>query len=188
MSKNHFKGALIGGLIVFIWGLFSWMVFPWHQTTLNKFKNEEEVADAIKANAPVPGIYVLPNTFAYHDGTSHKEMSKGMEMLEKGPFMFASVRPYGFGRMSFWPFFIAFFIQLVGAYLVTWMLLQTKNLSYGKIVIFVTVFGFSIGILGQLPDWNWWGFPYGYAAINIVDLLIGWSLAGFGIAKVVQKK
>ena len=72
MQKTLLKSAVIGGLIVFIWGLFSWMVFPWHQSCLNKFSNESEVADVLRDNAPKPGMYVLPNTFCYKDGSSHQ--------------------------------------------------------------------------------------------------------------------
>jgi len=189
MSKNHLKCALIGGLIVFIWCLFSWMVFPWHQTCLNKFINESEVAGVIRDNAPVAGMYILPNTFAYKDGnSSQNEMAAGMKMMEKGPFMFASVRPSGIGKMSMGPFIISLIIQIIGAFIVTWLLMQTKNLSFKKQVGFVTVFGLGIGILGHLPEWNWWGFSYGYVLTHIIDLVIGWFLAGFGIAKVYKNK
>jgi hypothetical protein len=187
MSKNHLKCALIGGLIVFIWGLFSWMVFPWHQTCLKHFNNESDVADVIRDNAPASGVYVLPNTFSYHDGSSHKEMSHGMELMERGPFMFASIRTNGMGKMSMGPFIISLIIQIIGAFIVTWMLMQTKGLPFKKQVGFVTVFGLGVGVLGQLPDLNWWGFSYGYVLTNIIDLVVGWFLAGFGIAKVLKK-
>lgn len=188
MSKNHLKCALIGGLIVFIWSLFSWMIFPWHQTCLKKFNNESDVADVIRANAPEAGMYVLPNTFAYHDGsTSQKDMTAGMQMLEKGPFMFASVKPQGIGKMTIGPFIISLIIQIIGAFIATWMLLQAKNLPFKKQVGFVTVFGLAVGILGYLPDWNWWGFSSGYVFAHIVDLVVGWFLAGFAIAKVLKK-
>ena len=187
MSKTHLKCALIGGLIVFIWGLFSWMVFPWHQSCLNKFTNESEVANAITNNASVSGVYILPNTFAYSDGTSEQDMSQGMSMMENGPFVFASVCTDGMGKMSMGPFVIALIIQIIGAFIVTWMLMQTKNLPFKKQVGFVTLFGLAVGILGQLPDWNWWGFSFCYILTNIVDLIVGWFLAGFGIAKVLKK-
>ncbi len=187
MSKTHLKCALIGGLIVFIWGLFSWMVFPWHQRCLNKFTNESEVANAISSNTPVSGVYVLPNTFSYHAGTSQHEMEHGMKMMEKGPFVFASVCKRGMGKMTLAPFFISLIIQIIGAFIVTWMLMKTKNLPFRKQVGFVTLFGLGVGILGQLPDWNWWSFSACYALTNIVDLVVGWFLAGFGIAKVLKK-
>ncbi|MBS0603891.1 MAG: hypothetical protein JSS60_02510 [Verrucomicrobia bacterium] len=187
MSRTNLKAAIIGGLIVFIWGMFSWMVFPWHQSTLKKFTDESEVADVIKDNAPVAGVYVLPNTFAYSEKTSHSEMTKGMKMMENGPFMFATVKPNGMGPMTMGPFVFSLILQIVGAFIVTWMLMQTKGLSFKKKVGFVTLFGVSIAILGQLPEWNWWGFSGCYVTTNMADLIVGWFLAGLGIAKVLQK-
>lgn len=187
MQNTLFKSALIGGLIVFIWGLFSWMVFPWHQACLNKFSSESEVASVIRDNAPVPGMYVLPNTFAYNEGTSQHEMARGMEMMEKGPFMFAAVRPHGMGKMTIGPFIASLIIQFIGALIVSWMLMQTKGLNRRQQIGFVTLFGLSIGVLGQLPNWNWWGFSGCYAIINMIDLIISWFLAGIGIVKVMKK-
>ena len=187
MSKNHLKCALIGGLIVFIWGLFSWMVFPWHQICLNRFANESDVANVIRDNASEAGMYVLPNTFVYDGSTSQKDMEKTMEIMEKGPFMFASVKPNGIGKMTMGPFIVSLIIQIIGAFIVTWLLMQTKNLPFKKQVGFATAFGLGVGILGQLPYWNWWGFSGAYIFSNIVDLVVGWFLAGFGIAKVLKK-
>ncbi len=187
MQKTLLKSALIGGLIAFIWGVFSWMVFPWHQSCLNKFSDESDVASVIRDNAPVSGMYVLPNTFAYNSGTSHHEMKKGMEMMEHGPFMFASVRPNGIGKMTVGPFILSLIIQIIGAFIVSWMLLQTKGLHTKQQIGFVTLFGLSIGVLGQLPDWNWWGFSGCYIITNMIDLVIAWFLAGLGIVKVLKK-
>lgn len=187
MQKTLFKSALIGGLIVFIWGLFSWMVFPWHQKCLKKFSSESDVAYVIKDNALTPGMYVLPNTFCYGPATSSSEMEKGMNMMQKGPFMFAAVRPEGIGAMSITPFIFALIIQIIGAFIVSWMLLQTKGLDIKQQVGFVTLFGLSVGILGQLPDWNWWGFSGCYVLTNIVDLVVGWFLASLGIVRIVKR-
>jgi hypothetical protein len=187
MQKLLLKSALIGGLIVFIWGVFSWMVFPWHQTCLNKFKNESYVAEVIRDHAPVPGMYVLPNTFSYNDGTSQHEMAKGIEMMEKGPFMFAAVRPHGMGNMTAAPFILSLIIQIIGAFIVSWMLLQTKGLDSKQQIGFVTLFGLGVGVLGHLPDWNWWGFSGCYVITSMIDLIVGWFLGGIGIVKVLRK-
>lgn len=186
MQKTLLKSALIGGLIAFIWGIFSWMVFPWHQHCLNKFTDESEVASTIKDNAPVCGMYVLPNTFSYNENTSTHEMERGMKMMENGPFMFASIRPYGMGKMSVGPFVLSLIIQIIGAFIVSWMLLHTKNLNHKQQIGFVTLFGLSVGVLGQLPDWNWWGFSGAYVISNMIDLVIAWTLAGIGIVKVLR--
>lgn len=187
MEKNHLKAAVIGGLIVFLWGMISWMVFPWHEKCFKKFADESEVASVIKDNAKTDGVYVLPNTFAYQDGTSQKEMTRSMGMMEKGPFMFAVVHPKGMGKMTMKPFVLSLIISIIGAYIATWMFLQTKALNFKKKVGFFAMFGLGVAVLGELPAWNWWGAPFGFVFIHMLDHVIGWTLAGFGIAKIFKK-
>lgn len=164
------------------------MILPWYQNNINKFDNEIQVANAIRDNTPMSGVYVLPNTFSYNEATPPQEIQNGVELLERGPFMYCSIMKNGVGPMSAWPFVIGFLINFAGALIVTWMLLLTVNLSYGKMVGFVALFGLSVGILCQLPNWNWWGFPFIYAIICIIDFVIGWTLAGYAIAYFLKKK
>lgn len=187
-SKRHFLAALCGAVVVFLWSLFSMMVLPWHQNNMNKFNNEHQVAHVIRENATMSGIYILPNTFSYNDSTPQHEVENGIGILERGPFMFASIMQNGVGPMSAWPFVIGFLIDFAGALILTWMILMTTGLSFGRIVTFVMLFGLSIGIISQLPDWNWWGFPFVYVFISMMDILIGWTLAGYAIAYFIRKK
>ena len=186
MSNTRLKCALMGGLIVFIWGLFSWMVFPWHQTCMKRFVCEQGVADMIRENAPESGMYILPNTF-YSGDVCPVDMKKSVKMMENGPFMFASIKQEGMGKMTLGSFVLSLILQVIGAFIVTWMLMQTKGLSFYQQIGFFTLFGLSIGLLGSLPDWNWWGFSFCYVAVNVIDLVIGWTLAGFAVAKVLKK-
>ena len=183
MVKSILKNAAVGGLIVFLWTMVSWMVFPWHQYPLKKFANESAVANVISENAPNDGIYILPNTLHYSDKTSKKEISQGMQMLENGPFVFASVRKGGMGKMTPTPFLISLITQFIGALIVCWMLAQTKGLKFKKQVAFVTLFGIGIGIVSQIPNWNWWGFSACYTRVSMLDYIVGWFLAGLAIAK-----
>lgn len=188
MSKSLFKCAAIGGLIVFIWGMLSWMVFPWHKNCFQKFVDEKSVAQVIQQNAPADGIYILPNTMGYTDQTSKEQISSGMELLEKGPFVFASVRKQGVGRITAKPFILNLVTQMIGAWIVAWMLMQAKGLKFKKQVAFVTLFGLGVGVLSQLPDWNWRGFSCCYVLVHLFDYIVGWFLAGLAIAKLNKAK
>jgi hypothetical protein len=66
--------------------------------------------------------------------------------------------------------------------------MRTKGLNLRRQVGFFTLFGLAVGILGELPSWNWWGFSAGYAFVGIADAVIGWSLAGLCIAKLLKMK
>lgn len=181
MGKKLLKGTLVGGIIVYVWMMISWMLLPWHCATLHKFKNEEAVAQVITANATGSGIYTLPNM-------CDDKSELAMEKMKQGPYIFASIQPQGKDFASAKPYLVSFIILLAGAFLITYLLLQTRpDLEYWSKVWFVTGIGLIIGILGFLPSWNWWGFSAGYVVVEIADTVIAWFLAGLGISAVTRK-
>lgn len=188
MTKKLFLGAFVGGIIAYVWMMISWMVIPWHKDTLKTFTDESGVAQVISQNAPQAGVYVLPNTFSYDQGTPRDQMEKGMKMMENGPYMMAAVRPNGVNFMSPQPYIMAFITQFIGALIVTWMLIQAKGLGYGKKWLLVALYGLAVGILSQIPMWNWWGFSSCYVTVAIIDYVIAWALAGFALAGIVKVK
>lgn len=181
MGRTLIKGSLLGGIILFIWMMISWMVLPWHCAVMQTFNNEESVAQAILDNTERDGIYVLPNLCDKKIGGEMRAQA-----MKKGPVMFASVQRYGFDIDSIAPYVSALIIQVIGAFLVTFLLLQTGGLGYLRRVLFVTMIGLTIGVLAELPNWNWWGYSMGYVGVEILDYLIGWFLAGLVISIFVR--
>ena len=191
MDNRILKCGIVGGVIVFVWLLISWMFLPWHYQSLKKFRDENKVYNVIRDNAPVSGIYILPNMYVYREGISQNELNREMasqtQMMARGPVLFASVSVDGVTGPRYLPFVIALLIQIVGAGIITWMLFQTRLGTSEQKITFVTTVGLLIGILGFLPDWNWWRFSLSYTLGCMADQLIGWFLAGIAIAKLSRK-
>lgn len=181
MKKSLIKSALVGALIVFVWGMFSWMVLPWHIMSMHKFANEEKVAQAISESAPCSGIYVLPNMHCHkkEEAKEKAEIQKG----PKGPFVFASVHKEGMNFNSPTPYLGWLIILIISAYLIAWLLSQTKGLKYAKRVAFVALVGLVCGMLSYLSNWVWYSFSCSYVLVNMLDLILGWGLAGLAMAK-----
>src|SRR2546427_1340435 len=76
MLKSISLGGLIGGLVLFAWGVVSWMLLPWHLATLEKFKDEAKVAQALTANATKSGVYLLPNVHKHEPGMPEAKAKK----------------------------------------------------------------------------------------------------------------
>lgn len=193
MKKSLFRAAILGGIIVFIWGMASWMILPWHQVTLKAFTNEQRVASVIRENAPTPGVYIMPNFWAAKNQDEMTNEAKiraetGRDRMASGPVMFASIRPTGVNPSMSGTFFLGLIFQIIAAWIITWMLMQTKGLNFWGKVRYVTLFGLFAGIVSLLPAWNWWGFSVSYVVVGMMDLIIGWFLGGIVIAKVLAKK
>jgi lipoprotein signal peptidase len=105
--------------------------------------------------------------------------------MQKGPIVIAAVRRGGFG--SFTRGLVVQLLSLMAAaFLLTWLLLQTRGLSYARRVAFVAVAGLSASVIVDLPNWNWWGFSGAYTVVNLADSLLTWLLAGLVIAKMAK--
>ena len=172
-KKSFIQAGLYGGLVVFIWGMFSWMVLPWHHKTMHTFKDERKVATVIRDNVTEDGIYAFPSA------TVKKEKNE--------PFIVASVRVEGMRCGVACSVVISALIQIVAAFLIAYLLSKTKYTDYMHRVGFVTTIGLLIAILAYLPAWNWWDFPASYTIVNFVDTIIAWFLGGLVIAKFVKK-
>jgi hypothetical protein len=190
MLKSLIKGGFLGGITLFFWGAVSWIVLPWHNMTLNKFANEDAVAAAITQNATTPGVYFLPNERP-GPGATEAEKKAAWEAAQKrmteGPVVFASIRLKGAPSKA--PYALTgLAISILGAVLGTLLLLQTREMTYLRRAGFLSLFGLTAGVVCFLPYWNWFDFSTAYTAASIVDLAIGWFLAGLVIAKFAAPK
>lgn len=167
MLKTSLIGGIVGGIILFLWGAASWMLLPWHMSTLHSFKDETAVVQVIQTNAPESGIYLSPLQ---------------QTSTAPGPMVFASVYTKGMPSSMVPSMVIEFIIQLIAAFLVTWMLTKT-TLGYLGRLGFVLVFALAVGITTDLMYWNWFHFDTKYTLVLLADLLIGWFLAGLLLAK-----
>jgi hypothetical protein len=189
MLRSLVLGTILGGLVAFLWSSLSWEVIGWHEKTMSGFQNEDEVSAVIASHAPRDGTYLLPAGPVTEGMTADQKKAieaAVMGKMQKGPIMVAAVR-HNFGSFG-----RAMAIQVLGlmaaAFLLTWMLLQTRGLGYASRVMFLAVAGLAASVIVDIPNWNWWGFSGSYTVVNLIDSTLTWLIAGLVIAKVAQPK
>jgi hypothetical protein len=183
MAKKLLLGALIGGVILFVWGAVSHMLLPIATMGLHSFTNEETVKQAVIANAPRSGVYFLP--YMQQEGLTEEQQNAAFERAMQGPVLFVAVR---LGRASSFGtlLIIQFLIDIFTALLLTALLLNARPMGYAQRVLFVVVVALVVGISALLPDWNWYNFGLAYTAGEFFGLLIGFALAGLVLAKIAN--
>jgi hypothetical protein len=181
MAKKLVLGAVLGGLTLFVWGAVSHMALPTSEWVLHRFSNEDAVKESIVANTPRSGVYFLP--YVDTEGMNEEQQQAAMDRATQGPVIFAAVR---LGPTSSFPALLLnqLLIEILGALVATWLLLQTKPLSYLERVGFVVGIAAAVAIAGNLPEWNWYNFSTPYTAVECFDTIVGWTLAGLVIAKI----
>lgn len=187
MMKSILKCAVVGGVIAFVWYMFSWMILPWHAMVMHRFTDEKAVASAMMQYAPESGVYILPSMPAAADQEGAEQDTMEKAPARHGPFAYANVVREGMREPGMLPTMLTGLItQIIGAGLVTWLLMQTKITKYWNRVQFVTLVGFIVGFLAFVPLWNWWGFTAGYAVVGILEMTIAWFFAGLALAKMAK--
>jgi hypothetical protein len=191
MTKQLVLGSVLGAIVLFVWSAIAWMVIPWPGEPLRSFTNEDAVAQAISANAPRSGNYLLPNEPKRTPGMTDEQYKAtgqaAMDRMTRGPMIFAAVRlepSKSFGAALV----IQFFTQLVLALLATLLLLQTSGLSRAGRIAFVAAIGVIIFVGGHIDEWNWFSFSNAYMLMEFGAIVIGWVLAALVISTFVRGK
>lgn len=184
-------GGILGAVIAFVWSFVSWMVMPWHEWTLQSFRNEEFVSWVIKENVRKDGVYVIPHMGDTKSALTPSELKDKFDQdkgVKSGPFVYAQIKRKGIDYTSPKQYIISFLTQLVGATLISFLLLKATESSYGGRLLFVTVTGLIVGVLGLVPNWNWFGAGNLFLLVGIADLIITWFLAGLLMAGIVRPR
>jgi len=177
--------AIVAAVVAQVWGMVSWMVLPWHMLDFKQFKDDTHVAEVLRAELQGSGLYTLPNM----DPTIHENeaaMVKWKNKARKGPFAFLSVKADGVEPGMGLPMAIGFFLNLVMAGILFWLVSNNAITCPKGRTIFIAVAG-SVGALyTHLSNWNWWHFPINYCVVGVIDVFVTWTLAGFAMVKLAD--
>jgi len=184
MCKSIIKGAIIGGIIVFVWGFVSWMYLPWHTNMFKHFTNEEFVSAAVKENMTKDGMYMIPSLPKNLE--NDEAYSRQEQLMQKGPFIFGTFVKDGVSPMSWRNLLGSFIGHVVAAGFLSYLLAASKMRCYwGKVWSCVCI-AFFAGVVTYFPLYNWLHFPLNYTIVNCLDLIIGWGLAGLALAGIIK--
>lgn len=187
MIKSLALGAVLGGLVAFLWSAVSWMMLPWHNAGMKSFTNEATVAQVVLDNVPTGGMFLLPGIPPGYEQMSadQRKMADAARAtaLANGPYMYAVVwrgLSENMGKqMGLWLLF-----NMLAALLVSMLVMKTGGMSWGGRVMFVVTAAVAVCLIAVIPNWIWWRYPREVILVTMADIVIAWLLAGMVIAKV----
>jgi hypothetical protein len=183
-TTKIFLAGLLGAIAMFAWTSIAHMVLPLGEAGVQNTMDDEALLAALKANVKdKDGLYTYPSMGLGPDAT-HAQMSEAMKTfpakLEKNPSGFFLYHPAGSRAMDMGKFLtIEFVTELCEALLAVWLLAQTRIVTFGGRLGFVTAAGIMAAIATNVSYWNWWGFPTVYTASYMFIQVVGFFLVGF---------
>jgi hypothetical protein len=182
-TTKIFLAGLLGAIAMFAWTSIAHMALPLGDAGVQNTMDDEALLAALKSNVKdKDGLYIYPSMGLPPDATHAQRsaaMEKYTETLEKNPSGFFIYHPAGSRPMNMGKYLgIEFATELCEALLVVWLLAQTRLVTFGGRVGFVTAAGIMAAIATNVSYWNWWGFPGNYTGAYILIKVVGYFLVG----------
>jgi uncharacterized membrane protein len=183
--KKLLIGSIIGGIILFVWSWLAWTLVPIHSDTIQNINNEEAVVTTMNINMDKKGVYVFPAMPATHDKDVVDEYN---QKYQQGPVGMIIYDPQGGDPMPPSQMIIGIIIDILAAFIAGWFLSRSTAVasSYLGRVVFCGMLGIFLALLSHIVNWNWMNYPLDYTTAWALDTIIGWVLAGLGIAAIIK--
>ena len=176
MTNRIILATLLGAMVSFLWGFASWSLLSWHKP--KTFQNSSEVARVIQKGHDGHGMYIVP--------PPADNAQPDVEAIQRGPFMYAIVRPGELHGWSMWkPMVLNFTVNLFLATLIA--VIMVKRSHYRSKVLVGMAFGVFAGVSASMPLMIWMELPTAEAMARLLDPIIAWTLAAIVMGWVVKK-
>jgi uncharacterized membrane protein len=162
--KKNLLGALVGGLILFVWQALSHMAFNLHEPNQKYSAGQDSVLAAIKTHIKEPGGYILPRMQdeLSMDHYQAYEMDMNLNMLR------------------------GLVVNILLAFLLIWIINRLKVPSKQSILSLSIVVGFIAFSNISYTEHIW--YPVFDLRAQLIDAIVGWGLTGIWLGYWMTKR
>lgn len=175
--------AVIGGIVMFLWGALAHTMLPLGEMGMHTAVEQDLALTAITGSASEgEGVYMLPgmDPAMYADEAANKAF---VDANRDKPYALVIFQPGGnpaledmgpnLGKQ--WA------SDTLAAGLLAWIL-TLGTWGFGRRVAVAAAAGTFSWLTISVPYWNWYMFPVDFTLANLVEQVVGWTLAGVAIA------
>lgn len=165
-------GALVGGLILFIWQSLSQVAFNLHESDQQYTAAQDSVLSELAEHLEKPGGYMLPRMAP---GQPMEAMESFTKSATGKPW--AQIRYYGAYDMT-WGMSLArsLTVDILIVFLLCWIINQLR-LPTARTIFVVSILVGLIGFSNEVYLEHVW-YPMFDIRIRLLDALVSWSLCG----------
>ena len=138
----------------------------------------------LNENVPQPGLYFFPGMDMSKHMTKEEEAAWTAK-YKAGPAGLLLIEPKGADPMMTNQLVISFISDLLCALLAAFILASTVGSCARRVAIVVSLGLFS-WLAISIQQWNWYNFPFTFVALDAINQVIGWTLAGLLMVKMIK--
>jgi len=163
-------GALVGGLILFIWQFLSWTITGLHDSQMAYTPNQDAVMEVLAENLE-EGSYFLPTVAK---DTPSDEAQQFMKDMEGKPWATISYHEVYSNNMAT-NMIRGYTVNFLAVLLLCWVLLKFANLSFSSALITSLAVGFIGYLTVNYINSIWFE---GNTIPDLIDVIVSWGLVG----------
>jgi hypothetical protein len=191
MTKRVVLAGLLGGVAMFMWMSLAHVVLPLGETGVQEIANEPAVLSAMHAAlGENSGLYAFPGMGLGPNATNQEKnaaMQHYDQKLAANPSGLLVYHPPGETGLTARRLVTEFLTELIEAFLVVYLLAQTRLSTFAGRLTFVTIAGVVASLGTNVSYWNWYGFPTNYTSVYILTQIVGFVCVG-AVAGAIMRK
>ena len=180
--KKLLIGALVGGILIFIWQTLSWTVLNLHHANQEYTAKQDSIMSYLNAQFSEDGSYMLPS---YPKGTSYEEMQKTMETTKGKPWMQIQYHKSLDTNMGA-NIGKGIVVDIIIVALLCWILMKIPSPGFGSIFTACLFTGVIVFLNSPFTIHIW--YIKADIMAHLYDALISWGLCGIWLGWWLKKK
>ncbi len=157
-------GTLVGAVVLFVWQSIANAAIPWYQRQIKPFRDPAAAVSAIRAQAPVNGVYTDSRgvfAFVSFDADMHDKTRDMGPMLAK-----------------------EFALDIVVAFALCLLLERLPSFGTATTAATLGLAGGMVTLAAVGSTTIWYGVPAAWALVSVIDEAIAFALAGAAVRAV----
>ena len=183
--KKSIVGAIVGGLLIFIWQTLSWTVLDLHRPSQDYTPAQDTIMNALNASLPKEGGYLMP---ASPKGTGFEEATKAAEKNKGKPW--ASIQYHKSFDTNMNEMYVNMIRGLVATivmvWLLCWILGKWNRLSFFNVFLACIFTGLIVFINEPYNQFIW--YKIFDVRAHMIDALASWALCGIWLGWWMKRK
>jgi hypothetical protein len=182
--KKMIIGALVGGIILFVWQFITWGAMNFHEAQQRYTPKQDSILSYLTTQFSEEGGYLMPG---YAPGTSSDEMKKQMEATVGKPWaqvVYHKSMP-GMNTM-FMNMGRSLVVNIFIVWLLCWLLIKIPSPSFGTIFLGTLGTGIIVFLHAPYTMHIWYG-SFDLMA-HLVDALVAWGATGLWLGWWLRRK
>ena len=170
--KKLIIGAIVGGIIIFLWQFISWAALNLHHASQEYTPKQDSILSYLNSQFSEDGSYLLPN---YAPGTSREDMEKQMKNNDGKPW--AQIQYHKALNVNMGMNIVrGFLADIIMVALLCWILMKLSSPGFSSVFTVCLLTGIIVFINSPYTIHIW--YPKADIWMHFLDAIISWALCG----------